>query len=248
MHMTPGRRGALALSVPVAVALIGWTAFSAVAAVGTGQYTFSTPLTVSGGTLTMDSPGGDVRVVPGDAARMSGTLTYSLVRPDITVTRSGVSARCALPTGQCDMNATLTVPPSATAVDLATSGGDLTVPAGIPSNVTLSTDGGDITADGLTRTARLESDGGDISATGIASSDVTASSSGGDITLTFTKVPRDVQVTSEGGDISIVVPRGSYEFNVTTEGGTPSTPASDPGASDVITATSWGGDVTISES
>lgn len=247
MDMTPGRRLTLALSLPVAIALIGWGGLSAVAAVGTGEYTFSTPLTVSGGTLTADTPGSDLTVVPGGTARLSGTLTYSLVRPDITVTRSGVSARCVVPTGQCDGTGTLTVPPSATSVNISTDGGDLTVDSGITSNVTLTTSGGDLSASELTGTARLGSDGGDITAGDITSSDVTASSSGGDVTLTFRKVPRDVQVTSDGGDISIVVPHGSYLFNVTTDGGTPSAPASDPGASDVISANSSGGDVTISE-
>ena len=248
MDMTPGRRLTLALSMPVALALIGWGGFSVVAEVGTGQYAFNTPLTVTGGTLTVNTPGDELTVVPGQVARLSGTLTYSLVRPDITVSRSGVSARCVIPTGQCDGNGTLTVPPSAASVDVSTAGGDLTLDTGITSNVTLSTDGGDLSASGLTGTARLSSEGGDISAPGIASSDVTASSSGGDITLKFSKVPHDVQVTSDGGDISIVVPHGSYQFDVSTDGGTPSAPASDPGASDIISATSSGGDVTISES
>jgi len=247
MDMTPGRRLTLAVSIPVALALIGWGGLSAAAAVGTGLYKFSTPLTVSDGTLTVNTPGSDLTVTPGGRAWLSGTLTYSLIRPDITVTRSGVSARCELPTGQCDMTGTLTVPPSATSVDISTAGGDLTVTNGITGNVTLSTFGGDLSASGLTGTARLDSEGGDITATGIASADVTARSDGGDTTLTFSKVPRDVQVTSEGGDISIVVPRGSYQIQATANGGDVSAPASDPGASDVISATSDGGDVTILE-
>jgi hypothetical protein len=248
MDITPGRRVTLALSVPVALALIGWCALSAVAAVGTGQYTFDTPLSVSHGTLTVNSPGSDITVAPGPTARLSGTLTYSLIRPVLTLTASGVSARCELPTGDCDLNATLTVPSSASTVDISTDGGDLTVNAGVASDLNLSTSGGDITANGLTRTARLDAEGGDINATGITAADITARSEGGDITLTFSAVPRDVQVNSEGGNISIVVPRAGYQIDASANIGGVSAPASDPGSPDVISATADGGDVTISES
>jgi hypothetical protein len=267
MDMTPARRVTLAVSVPVAAALIGWGAFSAVAAVGTGQYTFSTPLSASGKTVTANLEDGDVTVVTGAAARLSGTVKYSLIRPAIRVTGTGVSYHCEVPTGDCGMTATLTVPTSVTSVNLSSSGGDLTVNRGITGNASLSTDGGDLTvnggitgnaslssgggdvdATGLAGMTTLESDGGDVTASGITASEVTASSSGGDITLTFTKIPVRVQVNSDGGDITIVVPRGSYQIDATADGGTVSAPASDPGATDTVTASSVGGDVTISES
>lgn len=248
MKMTPGRVATLAICVPVSLALIGWTAFGAVAAVGTGKYTFSTPLNVSGGKLTADVDNGDVILEPGQKATLAGTVTYSLVRPALTVSKSGVFYRCEIPTGNCEANSTLTVPPSATSVNLSSGGGDLAVTAGITSNLTLNSDGGDITASGLTGTANLLSGGGDIGASGVTASDVTARSSGGDITLTFTKIPRDVQINSGGGDVSIVVPTGRYVFNATADGGDVSTPTSDPGARDVITISSYGGDITASES
>jgi hypothetical protein len=264
--MTPGRVLTLAICVPVSLAMIGWTAFSAVAAVGTGKYTFSTPLNVSGGKLTADLPNADVTLTPGSSARLAGTVTYSLVRPDLTVSDSGVSYRCEIPTGHCGVNATLTVPSAADSVVLASSGGDLSVNAGITSNVTLTSSGGDIvasrlngtadlisgggdiTATGLTGTADLDSGGGDIIASGVTDPDVTARSSGGDITLTFTKIPRDVQVSSGGGDIEIVVPSGSYQVNATGDGGNVSSFPDDSAARDVITADSGGGDITITES
>jgi hypothetical protein len=248
MDMTPGRRVTLAVCVPVALALIGWGGLTAAAAVGTGQRTFATSLPVSDGTMTLDIPGGDVMVAAGDAARLTGTLRYSLVSPDLTVNRSGVFYRCEVPAGSCDMTATMTVPSSVHSVDLSSRGGDLTFTGGITDNTTLATSGGDITASGLTGTAHLDSEGGDITASGITASDVLASATGGDITLTFTKAPRYVHVTSGGGDITIVVPPGNYLFNATAYGGSASAPASDPGATDVVTATAVGGDITITES
>ena len=83
--MTPARRVALAIGVPVVVAAISWGVFNVVALADTGHYSFSMPLTVSGGQLTADFPGSNVTVVPGDAARLGGTLSYSIVRPHLTV-------------------------------------------------------------------------------------------------------------------------------------------------------------------
>jgi hypothetical protein len=248
MDMTPARRATLAIGVPATLAIIGWVAFSLIATTGTGQYRFSTPVDVSSGTLTARVPGGNITVASGDQARMAGTLTYSLIRPNITVTDSSVSYRCRVPNGDCDMTGTLTVPATVTTLSVSTGGGDISVGDGITANVTLSTSGGNVSASGLSGTASLATGGGDIYASGVTASDVTARADGGNVTLKFTKVPHDVQVASGGGDISIVVPPGSYQFQATADGGSVSVPADSPGATDSVTATSSGGDVSISES
>jgi Toastrack DUF4097 len=245
--MTPARRVILAIGVPVALAAISWGVFNVVAIANTGHYSFSIPLTVSGGTLTADFPGSNVTVVPGDEARLAGTLTYSLVRPHVTVNDGKVSYPC-LPAGECGMTATLTVPPPATSVNVSTGGGSLTVPRGLTGKVTLTTSGSNITANGLAGTANLDSGSGAINASGITASDVTVDTYGGNAALTFTRTPRDVLVNSASGAVSIVLPHGSYDFRVSAGGGGVSTPASDPAAHDVITVNSAGGNVTVSES
>jgi Putative adhesin len=248
VHLTHARRVIIAICVPVAIAAIGWGALNAVAAADTGHYPFSIPLTVSGGKLTADFPGSNVTVVPGDAARLAGTVSYSLVRPQLTVHDGKVSYPCAVPAGECGMTATLTVPPSAAMVNVSTGGGALTVPGGLTGKVTLTTSGSNITANGLAGTANLDSGSGAINASGITASDVTANSYGGNVALTFTKTPRDVQVASASGAVSIVLPHGSYDFRVSAGGGDVRTPASDPAAPDVITVSSAGGNVTVSDS
>lgn len=245
--MTPARRVTLAIFVPVALGAIGWGVFNAIAIANTSHYSFSMPLTVSGGQLTADFPGSNVTVVPGDEARLAGTLTYSLVRPHVTFSDGKVSYPC-LPAGECGMTATLTVPPSATSVNVSSGGGSLTVPRGLSGNVALTTSGSNITAKGLAGTASLDSGSGAINASGITASDVTANTGGGNARLTFTKAPRDVLVSSASGAVSIVLPHGSYDFRVNAAGGGVSTPASDPAAHDVITVNSAGGNVTVSES
>lgn len=246
--MTPARRVALAIGVPVVLAAIGWGVFSLIAAADTGRYPFSVPLTVSGAKLTADFPGSNVTVVPGDAARLAGTVSYSIARPHLTVNDGKVSYPCAIPTGECGMTATLTVPPSATSVNVSTGGGALTVTGGITANVTLTSSGSNITANGLTKTANLNSGSGAISASGVTASDMTVNSHGGNVTLTFTKTPRDVRVTSGSGAVSIVLPHDSYHFRVNAGGGDVSTPASDPAAHNVVTVSSGGGNVKVSES
>ena len=172
MHQRAGV--ALAIGVPVAIAAIGWGVLNAVAAADTGHYSFSIPLTVSGGQLTADFPGSNVTIEPGGAARLAGTVSYSIVRPHLTVNDGKVSYPCAIPAGECGMTATLTVPPSATSVNVSTGGGSLTVPRGLTANVTLTTSGSNITANGLAGTANLDSGSGAINASGITASDVTA--------------------------------------------------------------------------
>lgn len=238
----------LAIGVPAAIAAIGWGAVNVAAMADTGHYSVSMPLTVSGGKLTADFPGSNVTVVPGDAARLAGTVSYSLVRPHLTVNDGKVSYPCAIPAGECGMTATLTVPPSATSVNVSTGGGSLTVPRGLTGNVTLTTSGSNITADGLGGTADLDSGSGAVNASGITASEVTVNTYGGNATLTFTKTPRDIQVDSASGAVSIVLPHGSYDFRVSAGGGDVRTPASDPAARDVITVNSAGGNVTVSES
>lgn len=247
MTMTRARRVTLAIGVPVALVAIGWGALNAVAAADTGHYTFSKPLAVAGGKLTADFPGSNVTIAPGQTAKLAGTVSYSMVRPHLTVSDGKVSYPCAIPAGECGMTATVTVPPSATSVNVSTGGGALTLARGITGAVTVTTSGSNITADGLAGTANLDSGSGAITASGTTASDVTANSYGGNVTLTFTAPPRYVQVNSASGAVSIVLPHGSYDFRVSSGGGNVTTPASDPAAHDVITVNSAGGNVTVSQ-
>ena len=68
--MTPGRWVALVFAVPVALALIGWTAFDFVSLVARGSYSFSLPVPVHDGQATVNVNGSNVtlRQTPGGAA------------------------------------------------------------------------------------------------------------------------------------------------------------------------------------
>jgi len=75
-----------------------------------------------------------------------------------------------------------------------------------------------------------------------------ARNNSGDISLTFTKVPRQVTVTDSFGDITLVLPPGSATYRVATRNSFGSTTVSvpqSPTAGNVITASNNSGNITI---
>jgi hypothetical protein len=251
LRMTPGRWATLAIGVPIALVLIGWSAFSLVASIGGASFPVSATIPLQNGRLVASTGGGDITVhqgqVSGGTARLTGKVEYSLVRPTFTVSGSGISLHCRLPTGNCGLNATLDVP-SHTAVDLNTGGGNMQV-SGIQGNVTLDSSGGNLAASDLGGILTFTTSGGDVDGSGLFSRHVSTGSGGGNVTLVFTSVPDYVKVSSSGGDITIVVPRGSASYAIKSHAG------GDFGASvpknhaarHIIQVDSGGGNISIAE-
>jgi putative adhesin len=221
LPLTPARRAALAIGVPLALAMIAWSGLDIVAGVGTGSYQIHYPVAVTAGTVNAHF--GDANVTlrggVGPAASLDGTVSYSLVRPKVTVIPAtdgtSVGERCVIPAGQCGLDATLTVPRD-TSVALSSGGGDLNV-----------------TDDGLAAT-RLK-----------------ISSTAGDITVRLVSVPRDLEVSDRAGDITVVLPRNSARYRLdvhsaagdVNDGGVPQSLSS----ANMITVTDGAGDITVSE-
>ncbi len=270
LRMTPGRWVTLAIGVPIALVCIGWSAFSLIADIGQASFPVSTTIPVQNGRLAASTGGGDLTVhqgqVSGSTARLTGKVEYSLVRPRFTVTSSGISLDCKLPTGNCGLNATLDVP-SHTAVDLTTGGGNMQV-TGIQGDVTLNSAGGDagisgiggtadvltgggnLTASDLGNVLTFTTSGGDVDGSGLFSPHVTTGSGGGDVTLVFTKVPDYVKVDSSGGDITIVVPRGNTSYAITSNargGDYHATVPTNDASRHLIQVDSGGGDISIAK-
>jgi hypothetical protein len=273
LTMTPGRWITLLIGVPVILAFIGLNALSLVADVGTASYPVSRTIPVDHGRLVASIDGGDFNVrqgQPGDAAQLTGTVQYSLIRPDFSVNDgTGISLHCRFPFGNCGLNATLTVPPR-TALDLSSGGGDMRL-GDIGSAVTLDSAGGNVSLSGAGGAATVTTGGGDLSdsgaggilkfhtgggnvdGSGLLSPNVDVGSGGGDVALTFTRVPANVHVVSSGGDITIVLPPGATQYSITvvTDGGdyqpSPSV-TNNQAAADKINVNSSGGDVSITRS
>ena len=132
-------------------------------------------------------------------------------------------------------------------VRLAGTFGTLTA-SGLAGSLWLGNNSGDIRADGITGDTRLQDSFGTIEVTGLAAADVVARNNSGDISLTFTKVPRQVTVTDSFGDITLVLPPGPATYRVATRNSfgdtTVSVPQS-PTARNVITASNNSGNITI---
>ena len=271
LPMTPGRWITLMIGVPIALALIAFTAFSFISGVGQASYPVSATIPLQNGHLVASTNGSDITLHQDQArsntARLAGTVQYSLVRPRFTVTGTNISLYCHVPTGNCGLNATLDVPAD-TAVDLNSGGGniqasgiqrDVTMDtaggdvrlSGVGGNTDLSTGGGNVNASDLGGITAFTTAGGDVTVNDLFSPHVTLETGGGNVTLTFTKAPTYLDVTSSGGDITVVLPHSAttqYAISSSTEGGDYS--ASVPvnrASSNRITVNSGGGNVSIVE-
>ena len=203
----------------------------------------------------------------GGAARLAGTVQYSLVRPDFSVTDgTGFSLRCRFLFGNCGLNAVLSVPPG-TALDLSSGGGNMQL-GGIQSAVTLTSGGGDISLSGsrgavtvdsgggnlnvgdLGGTLKFVTGGGDVTGNSLTSPKTTMDTGGGNVTLTFTSPPTDISITSSGGDVTILLPRDGtrYDISYQASGGNYSLASSvltGSGSGHTITVHSGGGNISI---
>ena len=132
-------------------------------------------------------------------------------------------------------------------VRLANSFGTLTA-SRLAGSIQLDNNSGDIQAAGLTGDTRLQDSFGTIAVTGLDAADVVARNNSGDISLTFTKVPRQVNVTDSFGSITLVLPPGTATYRVQTRDSFGTTNVSvpqSPSARNSITASNNSGDITI---
>jgi hypothetical protein len=271
LPMTTGRRVALLLGLPVALAVIGWTGLTAVAYAGQASFPVRLSVPVHGSTVSLSAGDADVRVTqaPGSQLNLTGTAHYSIIRSTVTWhnTRSGVvvTPQCHFVVGNCSFNFHAVVPEGKRAlisagsgnVTLANLSGPVSAETGsgnihaenVPDAVTMATGSGDIsgaTVSGAKVTVKTGS--GNISIERLTGAHVIASAGSGDITLTFTKVPDRVHLDNGSGNVTLVLPPGStqYQVNAATDSGdrlvTVPTSSASP---HVITVSDGSGNVSI---
>jgi hypothetical protein len=271
LPMTKGRRLALLFGVPIALALIAWTALTEVAYAGLGSYPVLLAVPVHGSTVSLSAGAADVQVTQaaGSTLRLTGKARYSLVRSTVTwqTTPSGVivSPQCHFITGICSFSFHAVLPAGKRAV-LSDGSGNLTL-RGLTGPVTVGSGSGDVQANLLSGTVSLQSGSGNITGStlsgpkvtlragsgniaidGLASLDVMVSDGSGNITLTFTKVPTRVRVSDSSGNVNVVLPPGPthYQVNATTNSGNRSVSVpTNSGSSHVITVTDGSGNVSV---
>jgi Putative adhesin len=238
LPMTPGRRVALAIGVPVALAIIGLTALTIVANVGQASLRVDQAIPAPDHLVrvTIDNPDVTLRSAAGSGAgiRVTGTLRGPFVPPAFRVlpTAAGVAirSRCVMKiVGSCSGALTLTAP------------------AGLP--VTVSDASGHLSASGVHGHVTLSDGSGEIVVTGLAETDVVARNGSGDVTLIFTKVPRRVDITDGSGNITLALPPGPayYRVDASSSSGDRSVSVKTrPSSPYVIAATADSGNVSIS--
>ncbi len=243
--MTPGRWVALAVGVPVALALIGWTGFSLVTTVARGSYPFSYAIPVRDGQVAVNINAGDVTLQQAlgasTTARLTGTVQYGLIRPGITEnttpTGANIGMDCNGINTDCGMSASLDVP-AQTAVTLWSNGGNITA-SGFSNGMTLSAAGGNVNATNLAGNVQLDSGGGDLAANGLTGT-LQIATEGGNIDGDNWAGNGTTRVDTGGGDLTVNGLTGNFQMSA--EGG--NVDASGV-ASALVGLDSGGGDVTL---
>jgi Putative adhesin len=241
LRMTPGRWVAVALAVPVALALIGWTGFDLVSSIARGSYPFSYTVPVPGGQATVNVSGGNVTLQQAAAgpARLTGTVQYGLIRPGLTEGTSAagtsVGINCDGIASDCGMSATLVVPVR-TAVVLDSHGGDVGI-SSFTGHLTVLTGGGNISAGKLAGSLQIFTYGGDLTGTTLTGN-VQISTAGGNIDAD--DLAGTVRLVTSGGDLTSNAMSGNVQ--VYTGGGNVN---GNSVASPQVAVQSGGGDVTL---
>jgi hypothetical protein len=262
LPLTPGRRAALIIGVPVTAALFGWMAFSAVALASQVSYRvhLSVPVTGQGVRLALGQADAVVRAGSGSRIQVGGTLSGSLARPEFhwrpIAAGLALAARCPVPTVTVPSGLPLNVSGSSGDLDVSGFRGQVTLSDGsgdlsasrLAGTISLSSGSGDITASGLTGgRVRVTNGSGNIDVTGLAATDVVGGEKSGDVTLTFTRAPRRVSIENGSGNITLVLPRGpSYQVDARSSSGQTSVGVKTrPSAPYVISAINGSGDINV---
>jgi Putative adhesin len=225
MIMTPARRAALVLGVPVVLAVLGWAAFNAVALADLVSYRVHVSAPVTGRRVAVSIGNADATFLPGSGRRIlvNATLRGSLARPSFSwrSTASGLTLNSAcppMPVGRCSLNYVI-MAPGGLPVAVSDSSGDLTVnnlsghvslsdgsgnlnAAGLSGRLSLAAGSGDLDASGLSGAVSLSDYSGDITASGLRGDAITVTDNSGEIVVTGL-AGTDVTGRNVSGDITL---------------------------------------------
>jgi hypothetical protein len=125
--------------------------------------------------------------------------------------------------------------------------GDIDASA-LSGRIDLTSNSGDINVSRVSGDTQIFDSFGDVTVNGMAAAEVTCTGQSADITLVFTKVPRNVRVNDSFGDVTLELPAGDTRYHVTTRNpyGTTSIKVPESGtAADTITVVSNSGSIAI---
>ena len=210
LSMTRGRRLALVIGLPFALASVGWTGLNFVSLVAQAKYKLAPTTLPNGSTLRLSISNGDVAIAASSDGRahLEGTVNYSLVNARVSwrVVASVVvvSGPSCFWLGNCGSDLHLAVPPEE---DLHAHLGSGTLNVeDLDGPLHLSTSSGDIRVSDTSGPLALSDSSGDITGAVLASSTVSASDDSGDIRLAFNRAPTKVEGHDSSGNITVAVP------------------------------------------
>ena len=155
-----------------------------------------------------------------------------------------LAAGCSGFLSWCSIDYILSVP-DGTAVSIDQGSGAVTL-TGRLGTTDAKTGSGTITARGIADSLRLETGSGSITASDLQSSQVTAHTGSGSITLDLARAASSLAAETGSGSITLRVPQGSYAVDVDTGSGSRQVDvASDPKAPNRIQAKTGSGSVSV---
>lgn len=236
MRLTTGRRLALAVGLPFALASVGYAGLNYVSLAGQAKYSLRSTVLPEAPALSLSLGPGSLAVTPSAdrRAHLDGEVNYSLVYARVewrsTPTGVSVSGPQCFWIGNCGSDLRLALPrPERLHATLGDGSLDI---SGVRASLQISDGSGDIRLSRVSGPLEMSAGSGNISATGISSASVRASDSSGDVHLSFDKAPTMVDVHDGSGDITVVVP-GDVAYRVVAQAssgsknvGVPTNPAS----------------------
>ena len=249
--LTPGRRTLLLFGTPVSILFILYGALAIVNAIGLTHYTDNFTVVADGqiATVKADKVGVHVEPSPDGKVHVRVTGLYTLSKPKLTVVAAGatltVKGGCTqVAVIACSQNVVVQLPAAST-LTVSSNAGDVRA-SGLTGTLHLSSSAGDVRDDGAAGTLTMISTAGDVSGTNLRSATVSASSSAGDVNLTFVTPPEQVEAGSSAGDVHVRVPDVGYDLSVRSSvGDIQTTVKSDPSSPRTIDAHSSAGDVSV---
>lgn len=252
--MLSTRRGLVAGGLALTAILVGVAGLVAVNAMARQTVREEHSYAFTGTMLSIDAVIGDVHIVPGKAGQLgvARRLTYGLRRPFVEERIDGdvfrVADRPCNAAFACEVRWLLQVPRDID-VEVATRSGSINV-TGMSNSVKLVSDTGEIRVDAPSgKLLTLRSGTGLVKAQNIRSEQVVATSTGGEVSLTF-RAPPSLVVGRSDGNVGIELPDGdeTYRIEAKAENGSRTVPAiDDPGSRRRINVRSNKGNVSVTQ-
>lgn len=210
LPLTPGRRAALIIGVPVCLALVATTGFNTLANFAEGRYPVKYPIGPTTKSLVLNMSGQlTVKSTTAGEGALDGTAHYSYVHPAPIGNEAGgvttLGYQCPVLLGDCELDGTVTVPATVTTLTAHSGSGDATVTGaagGLTGPVTISTGDGDLSVSDVSGPLRLSTGSGTVSVSAITSATLSASSGNGGIHATGVSSPT-ITANTDSGSITM---------------------------------------------